>query len=323
MSKFNLVLVVAVSTFAASNTRAIADSLTEDFSADPLTHGWQQFGNTNLFHWNPANHNLEVTWDSSQTNSYFYRPIGTILAIDDDFSLSFDLTLSNAQATGFFELAVGLFHLSDATNAAFSRANAAAPNLFEFDYYPDGGFGPSIDATLSDDLVNATNTADFYFAYDNLPLVPGTTYHVALNHQAGQPTVSGLISTNGVLYTSLPNSFPGPITDFRIDTLSVSSYTANDDPYGDSILAGGTIDNIVATFPPSPIQNLTGAISNSVWLAQFDCRSNWLYTLQASSDVVSWADVTAATPGIGSHMILQDTNAVSDKRFYRVRANRP
>ena len=67
---------------------------TENFSADPLQNGWQIFGDTNLFQWDSTNQNLDVTWDSSQTNSYFYNPLGTILAKSDDFSLSFDLQLN-------------------------------------------------------------------------------------------------------------------------------------------------------------------------------------------------------------------------------------
>jgi hypothetical protein len=303
--------------------RAGADTLREDFSSDPLSQGWRLYGNTNLFLWNSTHGSLDVTWDSSQPNSYCYRPLATILAIDDDFSLAFDLQLNDAQATGFFELAVGLMHVADATNADFSRATANAPNLFEFDYYPDGGFGPSIDATMSDDTVNATNTANFYFAYDTVPLFAGTLYHVTLTHQAGEASLSGSVATNGSIYTSLPNTFPGPITDFRLDAVSVISYSAAGDSYGDSILAHGTVDNFVVTFPPPPIQDLTGAFSNGLWQARFLSRTNWLYTLQRSFDFATWTDASATTPGNGEQLTLSDEAAIAQRAFYRVRANRP
>ena len=51
-------------------------TLQEDFSADPAEHGWQGFGNTNLFRWNAADGTLAVTWDSRETNSDFARPPG-------------------------------------------------------------------------------------------------------------------------------------------------------------------------------------------------------------------------------------------------------
>src|SRR5437879_3426245 len=85
----------------------------EDFSSDPAVRGWNVFGQTNLFHWNSTNQNLEATWDSSQVNSFFYRPLGTVLTKDDDFGLAFDLRLSdiavavNREKPSTFELAVG------------------------------------------------------------------------------------------------------------------------------------------------------------------------------------------------------------------------
>ena len=55
---------------------ARAATISEDFSSDPLKNGWQIFGDTNLFRWDAANRVLDVTWDSSQPNSYFYHPLG-------------------------------------------------------------------------------------------------------------------------------------------------------------------------------------------------------------------------------------------------------
>ena len=61
-------------------------------------------------------------------NSYFYHPLGTVLAPNDDFSLAFDLQVSDATADGYgFELAVGLLSFSDATNAIFPAASGASP----------------------------------------------------------------------------------------------------------------------------------------------------------------------------------------------------
>jgi hypothetical protein len=48
-----------------------AATISENFANDPLRNGWQIFGDTNLFQWDSTNQNLDVTWDSSQTNSYF------------------------------------------------------------------------------------------------------------------------------------------------------------------------------------------------------------------------------------------------------------
>ena len=302
---------------------AHATTIAENFTNNPSQDGWQIFGDTNLFQWDSTNQNLDVTWDSSQANSYFYHPLGTILATNDDFSVEFDLQLSNASATGSFELAVGLLNFSDATSTNFSRPIGSTPNLFEFDYFPDGGYGPSIDATMADMTVTATNESDFYFAYDTLPLAIGVTYHIILTHVAGEPTISGEVLTNGQIYTSLPNVYAGPITDFRLDTVAVSSYSAAGDTFGDSLLAHGTVDNLVITLPPPPIQNLTGAFSNGVWQVQFFSQNDWFFTLERTSDFQLWTDVSPATSGNATNLILEDTNPPADKAFYRVSASRP
>src|SRR5205814_2148917 len=110
---------------AASPTGAA--SLQENFFDNPAAQGWQVFGNTNLFHWDATNHNLRVTWDSSQTNSYFHHPLPTILAKDDDFSLAFDLRLDdivagpNTNKPSTFQIAVALLNLDDAVRPDFFR----------------------------------------------------------------------------------------------------------------------------------------------------------------------------------------------------------
>jgi hypothetical protein len=299
-----------------------AATFTEGFSSDPARDGWRIFGDTNLFHWNSTNQNLEVTWDSSQPNSYFYHPLRNILALNDAFSVEFDLQLSNAQATGFFELAVGLLNFGNATNSSFSRDTGDSPNLFEFDYFPDGGFGPSLDATLADSTVNATNMSDFYFKYEDVPLATSVTYHIVLTHVAKDPSISGMVLTNGQIYSALTNVFAGPIVDFRLDTFAISSYIANGG-FGDSVLASGTVDNVVVNLPQPPVQNFSGVLTKGVWQTQFTTRSNWLYTLARTADFNIWADVTPATPGVDGTLILSDTNAPAAGAFYRVRATRP
>ena len=297
-----------------------AATFQENFSSDPLQNGWKIFGDTNLFQWDSTNQDLDVTWDSSQTNSYFYHPLGTILAKSDSFSLAFDLELNDITWSGSPELAVGLFRLSDATNANFSRPAANTPNLFEFDYFPDNGVGqPAIVATLTDTNVSSANKKDFYFVYDNQPLNSGVVYQIVLTHNAGQTNISGQVFADGQLYSSLPNVFPGPISDFRIDTVSVSSYS---NP-ANSLLAYGTVDNFVISLPPPPVQNLAGSFTNGVWQTQFLSQSNWLYTLQRSPDLQSWTNVTPAMPGNATNLFLQDSNPPPAQAFYRIIAQRP
>ena len=121
-----------------------AVTLTEDFSTDPLQKGWQVFGNTNLFQWDATNHQLAVTWDSSQPNSFFYHPLDYRLTRYDDFTFEFDLRLSDIASnvepgkTGPMQLGIGFQNYSVATNASYLRGYLIVSDIAEFCYYPHG-----------------------------------------------------------------------------------------------------------------------------------------------------------------------------------------
>ena len=305
--------------FAASVAHAML--VHEKFAADPAPDGWRIFGNTNLFQWDPTNQVLDVTWDSSQTNSYFYHPLGRTLTTNDSFCVLFDLQLSDAAASGYgSELAVGLLNFPDATNAAFSRGGGTAPNLFEFDYFPAVDFQgqsypPSLDATLKD---SQPGYAGLYWVFDNLTLNPGVTYRVVLIHRVGESAISGVIYTNGQVFTALPivDNY-GPVGGFQFDTLSISSYT--DDGYGNSILAHGTVGNL-ACASPLPVGMVQTPAAGQV---QFASDTNWFYTLEQSADFQKWTAAAPAIFGNGTNLLLQATNSPVDQTFYRVRADLP
>jgi hypothetical protein len=323
VSRLTLHVLAALALCSASR----AGTLAEDFSTDPFQNGWQAFGNTNLFRWDSANHNLAVTWDSSQSNSYFYHALGTTLGKADAFTVDFDIQLNSLQWTNTFQLAVGLLNISSATNPGFSRALGTSPDLFEFNYFPDSGDGfgdPDIAASMTDGTGDVTVFPDFYFIYDNLPMNLGTNYHVRLTHGAGDGFIAATVFTNGVVYTTMPLSFAGAIGEFRLDTLSISSYSgAGQDPaFAGSLLAQGTVDNFVVTLPPLA-RNLIGSFTNGLWQTQFNTYTNTHYALQRSTNLMNWDDVTASTAGDGNSMTLSDTNAVADHAYYRVRVQQP
>jgi hypothetical protein len=306
--------------FVLSIASINANTIVERFATEPSLDGWQIFGDTNLFAWDSTQSNLDVTWDSTQPNSYFYLPLGKTLTITDSFCVVIDLQLNDAIGTGFSsELGIGLLNFSDATNSIYSRTLGTLPNVFEFDYFPADEFGDpaSDDATLVDVETN------FYFPYDNLTLNPGVTYHILLLHQANMAAISGEIFTNSQLMTSLPNVVSGSPTNdpgaFQLDTLSISSYA--DDGLGDDILAHGSVSKI-AVASPLPVQAIQNLAPGQI---QFASDTNWLYMLQRSADLQTWACISNATSifGNGTNLFLQDTNTLSDKSFYRVRADLP
>jgi hypothetical protein len=109
--------------------------------------------------------------------------------------------------------------------------------------------------------------------------------------------------------------------DFLVDTFSISSYSSAGDDF-DSVLAHGSVGHVVVTLPP-PAQNLAVEFSNGVWQAQFTDHTNWLYTLERTTNFASWTDASPPANGNKTSLILQDTNPPATRAFYRIRAERP
>ena len=303
-------------------------TLTNDFATDPLKNGWVKFGDTNLFTWNSTNQNVEVTWDSSKTNSYFYIPTGTILSKSDDFSLELDLRLTDiigginpAKPYGF-ELSFGFLNSSNALKTNFFRGTGTqSPNLVEFDFFPDTGYGPTIWPSFW-----STNSSLSYGGgtdYSLVELPTGVTMHVSMSYTATNKTMKTTITTNGVSIGAISDTvLSGSFTDFRVDTFAIESF--NDFGDGGSILAHGTVDNVYFTVPPPPVQEMKSVFTNNSWQVSFSSRTNWSYVLERSSNLQTWSPASVSTSGTGNNVILTDTNVTaSTMQFYRVRAERP
>jgi hypothetical protein len=322
---------------------SLAATVVEDFSTDPLCKGWQVFGETNLFGWNSTNRNLEVTWDSSRPNSYFYYPLGAQFTRYDDLSAEFDLDLADIASgvepgkTGPLQIGFGFLNFAGATSTNFMRgAWGGAPNVAEFDYYPSGyyDFGGSIwpiVPTSTPSFISALNSRHYAPAYLDAyeyELPTNQTVHVRLTYDGLSQTATLVVTTNGMPLETLPglvlnNSTNSQFTsadDFRVDMFSISSFSSRGDDY-DSVLAHGTVGNLVVKASVRPIGRLSGAFTaNGLWQAQFFGHSNWLYTLECTTDFGSWTPVSPTLCGTEDDMILQDTNAVAARVFYRVRA---
>jgi hypothetical protein len=324
-------LAALIVAFAAMTACLSAATITEDFNTDPADRGWLIFGDTNLFKWNAANQNLNVTWDSSLTNSYFYLPLGTILNRQDDFSFALDLKLTDIAAgvdpskPSTFQLSFGFLNLVDATRTNFFRGNGArSPNLVEFDFFPDTGFAPTVwpSAWSTNSSLNYNGSGD----YTILDLPVGALMRVVMAYSADDQTLRTSIATNGVSIGIVQDVKLTPtFTDFRVGGFAFESYSeAGQNPlYVGSILAHGVADNILITVPPPPVQNLTGKFVNTQWQVTFFSRTNWVYTLQRTAGLQSWADVSPKLGGNGASLVLADANPGPESAFYRVRAERP
>jgi hypothetical protein len=319
--RFTALVLASVSLSAMLRCSAL--ELREDFSGDPATNGWKLFGADRLFAWDPVAQNLQVTWDSSKTNSYFAKPLGMTLTRYDDFTVSFDLVLSNVSQNGF-EIVIGLLNLSNATNSSFLRGTGAdSPNLFEFDYFPPTPLWDGSITVMTSDYNGKTfgNWSSGGYLSANLDL--DAVYHVEMSHSGADQRIHTTMTCNGQPF-AVPDSYLGEaFLDFHVDHFAVSSYS-DYLGYGGSVLATGTIDNVVVKAVARPVAwaiDMPG--TNSVWQAQIHAHTNWNYTLERTVDFQSWSPVSFTVAGADSDVVLQDTNAVMAKAYYRVRATAP
>jgi hypothetical protein len=331
---------------AASSVCALhAATVSQDFSANPALSGWQAYGDTNSFFWNPTNHNLEVTWDSRRTNSYFFVPVGQAVTRFADFPIDFDLVLQDAMSgiepgkTTPLQVAVGFLNYADASSPDFMRGAGQAPNVAEFDYYTSGSFEwggvvytsdpAALPSFISGGAVRRYAPV-YVYPYD-LTVPTQRVVHVSMTYRGENQTAIVALTTNGVSLGTLPplaltdrgqSQFGGCDT-FLVDTFSVSSYSSNGDDY-DSLLAHGTIDNVVFSTELHPQPKVNGYQTiEGCWEAQFFGRGNWLYTLQRTIDFNSWPDVAGPVLGQNTCLLLQDTNPPTGGAFYRVKAVKP
>jgi hypothetical protein len=307
-------LVVFAATLIAANA---ATTFSEDFSANPFGRGWKVFGETNLFQWDAGAQQMQVTWDSSKSNSYFYHAIGTICAWPDDFSLQFDIRIDDITNNGAFEVCVGFINTSNAFATNFFRGTGRdSPNLVEFAYFPAfDTFAPTISQVV------ASTNSTFLFNHDNLlDLTAGAWFHVEMVYSATNHHLTTSTWQDGSLYGSPQVINVAATRDFRVGAVSISSYS--DQKADGSLLAHGAIDNITFTVPDSPVAGLTGRIFNGQYQARFGSLPNWVYFLERSSDLTAWTQLPGSVAGTGGIVQLVDNAPPGNGSFYRVKAVR-
>ena len=306
----------ALSTLGATPSVVISNS----FAIDPAQQGWKTFGNSNLFNWNSTNGCLDVTWDSSKSNSYFYHPIGTVLTRKDDFAMEFDLTIHDL--VGSFELAFGFLNLGDATGPGFLRGTGSgATNLVEVDYFPPndpwgGGIAPTFFAT---NRWNKTYNSGLSSGWFPTTLPVGTPIHVSLTYTGLTSTVFTTVSADGSTNVYAPFTLETSFTDFRCDAFAIESYS-DTGAYGGRVFAHGSVRNVKLTVPPVKIK---GQLQPTGWTVTFDSLVDWNYALERSSDLMTWTNVPATIYRTGAACTLQDSDAATGARYYRVRAQGP
>jgi hypothetical protein len=298
----------------------------EDFTTPPSPDRWRTHGDAALFEWHPAGH-LDVTWDSSRTNSYFFHRLGTILGKDDDFTLAFELRLKSI-LSGFregkphtFELALGLINVADATRTNFFRGAGTGnvKNLVEFDYFPDNGLGATIWPAVWSTNASLSYRDGNDYTLIELPL--NTSLQITMAYTATNQTLRTTITTDGRPFGPVNPLILSPFfTDFRVDAFAICSYS--DAGTDGSLLATGEIDNLRLTLPPPPVEELRLAREPGGWKLQFQSRTNWFYRAQSTTHFRDWSVADGEFEGTGGWLEVP-VEGGHDLRFWRIQASRP
>lgn len=300
----------------------------EDFSTDPAQRGWRMVGDASAFHWDADAGALSATWDSRRSNAFFALPLATPLSKADDFSFGFKLRLAGIQAgvdpskPGTFELAAGLLQLAQASAPGFERGVfLRSTNLVEWTWFPSA---QGISASVSPAIVPADGRLPWAYSDSYMELAVATDYRFHLDYTAADHTLRSTVTVDGEPGPELqPVVLPEDFTDFRVDALSITSYSdAGQSPrFAGSILATGWIDDVTWEVPGPPVGTIRIVADGAGLRLWVGTRVGWTYTLESSGDVATWNKVGAALEGTGADVEFHaEGGAPGEARFFRVGA---
>ncbi len=296
--------------------------------------GWAESGQTNLFSLRDGA--VQVSWDSSTENSYFYLPLGLSLTRADDFALSlvFRLDALDLGTTpgkpDTFEIAAGLVNLTNALAPEFFRgaginAQHGPRNLVELDYFPASGF---ITATLAPTIATANNQILFSNNHP-LELQFGAWYKVTMSFTATDQTVR-----SELWESASSNDFPNdPIelkplmlsdsySDFSVDTLALINY--NDAGQTPPQFSGSLKGAGLFTKTELVVYNRTSLRiepSNGGWSVSFETSIGWRYQLETKGADQVWETFGAPIVGADKMAMVKITGS-SPIQLFRVVAQR-
>ena len=316
--KITINLLLAIAFFGIESHVSANNWHYETFDSNPMSRGWSIHGDKSLFNWNENSKSLQVIWDSEKPNSFFYKPLGLVLTESDSFAFTFQITLDSVKA-GYlegkpysFEVSLGFLNLASAKVKGFDRGTGSdSPNLVEWDYFPDTGFGATVSPALASD--KSEFSAGFTFPAE---LLIGKTYSVKLSFNAEEKLLKTDMLENGKPWEKIAEVKIG--SDFRgffVDAFSISNFSAKDSE--SSLLAIGTVDDIAITSSGS-LPSLIGMKTNdSEWQAKTFLYDSNKWKIEGSGDFRSWNQLDLDFESVNFFQYLQ-TPTNKGIQFYRL-----
>ena len=291
----------------------------ETFDSDPLTKGWSVHGDKSLFEWDEDSESLRVKWDTERPNSFFYKPLGRVLTESNSFAFTFQITLDSVKA-GYlegkpytFQVALGLLNISSAIDKNFNRGTGSdSPNLVEWDYFPDTGFGATVSPALASD--KSEFSAGFTFPAE---LLIGKTYSIKLIYNSEERVLKTEMLEDGKSWETIQTvEISSDFSGFFVDTFSISNFSAKDSE--SSLLAIGTVDE-VALVTSDTLPKLFGVkINGSQWEAKSFLIEPEIWKVETSNDVLNWNRAILDSDSLNYFQYFNDTVTNKEFQFYRL-----
>ena len=291
----------------------------ETFDSDPLTKGWSVHGDKSLFEWDEDSESLRVKWDTERPSSFFYKPLGRVLTESNSFAFTFQITLDSVKA-GYlegkpytFQVALGLLNISSAIDKNFNRGTGSdSPNLVEWDYFPDTGFGATVSPAVASD--KSEFSAGFTFPAE---LLIGKTYSIKLIYNSEERVLKTEMLEDGKSWETIQTvEISSDFSGFFVDTFSISNFSAKDSE--SSLLAIGTVDE-VALVTSDTLPKLFGVkINGSQWEAKSFLIEPEIWKVETSNDVLNWNRAILGSDSLNYFQYFNDTVTNKEFQFYRL-----
>jgi len=291
----------------------------ETFDSDPLTKGWSVHGDKSLFEWDEDSESLRVKWDTERPSSFFYKPLGRVLTESNSFAFTFQITLDSVKA-GYlegkpytFQVALGLLNISSAIDKNFNRGTGSdSPNLVEWDYFPDTGFGATVSPAVASD--KSEFSAGFTFPAE---LLIGKTYSIKLIYNSEERVLKTEMLEDGKSWETIQTvEISSDFSGFFVDTFSISNFSAKDSE--SSLLAIGIVDE-VALVTSDTLPKLFGVkINGSQWEAKSFLIEPEIWKVESSNDVLNWNRAILDSDSLNYFQYFNDTVTNKEFQFYRL-----
>ena len=187
-----------------------------------------------------------------------------------------------------------------------------SPNLVEWDYFPDTGFG----ATVSPALASSKSefSAGFTFPAE---LTKGKVYTVRMGYDGSTGVLKTEMLEEGKPWKTIAevkrkNAHAG----FLVDTFSISNFTAKGSE--SSLFATGTIDELAIATSRSGPSFVDVHLDEGQWRARAFVVAPDDWQLQRSGDLRDWKSLDAVQKPSQFFLRFTDPEPVGRNQFYRI-----